>query len=95
MQGVIDQKAHVGLLREARGGHIPPHPIIVGGIDQLVVVVMGVHDPSQGDLPGIAHTPRAHCLNLRPAQRRQKEAGQNGDDGNNDQQLDQREAPDW
>ena len=49
--------------------------------------------PGQHELFVIAQTRYALCLGFGLGQRRQKHAGQNRDDRDNDQQLDQCESP--
>ena len=71
-------------MRAIRETHIavaaPPQ-----GTQQLFVVVSRIHDPTQGELFGVAHALNHLCLDLGLAQRWQEQRGQNRDDGNHDE----------
>jgi len=61
--------------------------------DQHVVVVVGIHDPSQRQLAGVAQAHDALGFGLGPAQGGQQQTGQNGNDGNDAEQLDEGKTP--
>ena len=72
--------------------------VLVGGIiihvgkGKRIPVVLDIHPPRQHQLPTVVHAHDALGLGLGLGQRGQQQAGQNGDDGNDDEQLDQRES---
>ena len=61
-------------------------------IDQLILVIIFIHHPSQSDLPHVAETLGLFGLFFCGAQGRHQQAGENGNDGDDDQELDQREG---
>ena len=69
--------------RGRRSGH-------ARGEDKLIVEVRGVKNPRHLQLPEIAHALDAIGLGLGLAERRQQHRSQNGDDGDDNQKLDQR-----
>ena len=56
--------------------------------NQLVIVVAGVHEPTEGQLFLVIDARRGECLFLRPAKGRQQQGGQDGNDGNDYEQFD-------
>jgi hypothetical protein len=64
------------------------------GVDrQILAVIAGIHKPRQAKLFVIAHALDCHGSLFGPAQGRQQQRSQNGNDGNDHQQLDQSETP--
>ena len=63
----------------------------VGIVYQLATVICGVGDPRQHQLLAVAETGAAGCLALRLGQGGQQQAGQDGDDRDDNQQFDERE----
>ncbi len=59
---------------------------------KTVVIVVNVHDPRETKLAEIVQTFDRLGLELRLAQRWQKQAREDGDDGDHDQQFDQGES---
>ena len=78
---------YIDKIRIAGIGDIPVHP--GARVGEGLVVVAGIHDPSQGELFGLAHALRVLCFELGLAQCGQQQGRQNGDDGDDDQKLDQ------
>ena len=63
----------------------------MGIVYQLATVICGVGDPRQHQLLAVAETGDAGCLALRLGQGGQQQAGQDGDDRDDNQQFDERE----
>src|ERR1700722_12108116 len=67
------------------------------GKDNILSVFLRIHAPAKHHLPHVAHALDAHALFLGALHGWQQKARQNGDDGNDHQQLDQGEGvvPVW
>ena len=61
---------------------------------RIVLVVVGKADEGDAKLPQVTFAGRAACGGFRASERGQEQRRQNGDDGNNHQQLDQRKRGD-
>ena len=96
--GVIDQNPADELerIRRVAGfGHVNPTgsvAIVPLAPRERVVVVVRVHGQRQPEISHVIDAGGAAGFFLRPAQGRQKQGGENGDNGNDHQQLDQSEA---
>ncbi|HTB82436.1 MAG TPA: hypothetical protein VK742_02170, partial [Candidatus Sulfotelmatobacter sp.] len=60
-------------------------------LDKLIVAVHGIYCHANRQLPQVTETLCTFCPLLGAGQCRQQHGGKNGDNGNNHQQLDQRE----
>ena len=100
--GVVRQGA--GAAIDFLGEHVRPAKILppvqqllarpcVGiSIRQEVTKIVRVHRRSHPDLPHVGQAGRLLRLRLRPGQRGQKQRGEDGNNRDNDQQFDEREA---
>ena len=79
------------ILHRAIAGSLCLIGIIIGRQDILVII--SIHPPSQHNLTRVAHALHSIRLLLGPGQCRQKQRCQDGDNGDNHQQLNQGEAP--
>ena len=61
-------------------------------IDATVVVIAGVKLPGQAELLGVAHAENALSFSFCLGESGQEHAGENRDDGDDDEQLNEREA---
>ena len=57
-----------------------------------ILLVIGIEQDAQHELPGVVHALDAMRLELCLAQRGQEQAGQDCDDGDDDKKFDQRKA---
>jgi hypothetical protein len=67
-----------------------------GGVgSEVIVVFVRIHLPAQGHLAQIIHALDALCALLGPAENRQQNRRQNGDNGDNREQFNEREGASW
>ena len=79
--------------RRRSGGPTATRTAPNGGVRrQVIVVVVDVHLPAELKLAVVVHAGNLVSLALGTAKGREQQAGKNGDDRNNDQQLDQSKA---
>ena len=63
------------------------------GVDELLVVLIGVHDPGQAELLDVAQAYGPLALLPGSLHRRYEDGHEDGDDGDHHQQLDECECP--
>ena len=77
-----------------RGLVCAPHSDVINEIiqDQGVIIVVSVHVPGQLQLAEVVDAIDGLRAGFAPAQYRQQQAGENGDDGNDDEQFNEGES---
>jgi len=99
---VVDQKPDVRVVRAGRKIQPAAYPsfiplrlarvVAIPVVNELAIIVVGVHEPPQRYLLAVVHAVDALSLLFGPGQGGQQERRQDGNDGDDHQQFDQGET---